>query len=133
MAPTNNQDDRRELQELNVKIGEAEKGRDADFLRTVLADDLYFRRASGVVVDRATYLVDLAKPENTYEYLVSEDVAVTVYESTAVASLRVRAKGTKDNTPFEGVYRNTRLFLKQPEGWRCAVWFNTRIEPPQDA
>jgi hypothetical protein len=116
-----------ELIELNIKIGEAEKQRQQDFLRHVLHDDLIFRRASGKIVNKQRYLAELSDQNNTYEYLISEEVKPTVYEGIAVVSLRVRAKGKRGNDSFEGVYRNIRLFLKD-HGWFCVVWFNTIID-----
>jgi hypothetical protein len=70
-------------------------------------------------------------PNNIYEYLHSEDVQASVYENTAAVSLRVRAKGTRGGTPFQGAFRNIWVFMKQPDspdGWQCHMWFNARIE-----
>jgi hypothetical protein len=117
----------KELIEVNIKIGEAEKTRDEDYLKRKLADDLIFRRASGKVVNKDQYLADLQDIANTYEYLISEDVKPTLYEGVAVISLRVRAKGKRRTGPFEGTYRNIRLFLRNKE-WQCVMWFNTSIE-----
>jgi hypothetical protein len=92
-----------------------------------VADDLSFRRANGAIVDKAAYLAGIQDPDNTYEYLHSEDVQASVYETTAVVSLRVRAKGMRGGAPFEGTFRNIRVFLRQP-AWQCTMWFNVRIE-----
>ena len=100
--------------------------RNEKFLREHLADNLVFRRASGQLVNKETYLAELVLPDNTYEFIHSEDVEVLVYdEDTALVSLRVWAKGKRSGTLFEGMYRNTRLFLKKQGKWQCAVWFNT--------
>lgn len=122
------------LIELNIKIGEAEERRDEAFLAGILADDLKFRRANGAVVDKAAYLAALREPANTYEYVRCEDVEAHVYENTAVVALKVRAKGARGGMPFEGTFRNIRVFLKQPGGqpdWRCYMWFNERIQVTQ--
>jgi hypothetical protein len=133
---SNKNDIENELIELNIKIGEAEKQRQEDFLKGVLADDLIFRRASGKVVNKVEYLADLVNPDNKYEYLISEDVQPTVfdvqptvYEDVVTVSLLVRAKGQLETKEFEGVYRNIRIFLKnENKGWQCVVWFNTVIQ-----
>jgi uncharacterized protein DUF4440 len=62
----------KELCDLARRMGEAEKDRDEAFFKTLLADKLTFRRASGVVVDKETFLKDLRNPVNTYETLESE-------------------------------------------------------------
>ena len=106
---------------------ETEKRRQENFLNDVLADDLIFRRASGKVVNKMEYIADLLKPDNTYEYLISENVKPTVYEDVAIVSLQVKAKGKRGESSFEGVYRNIRIFLKSNK-WQCVVWFNTVIQ-----
>jgi Domain of unknown function (DUF4440) len=127
MEQSSHGDVENELIELNIRIGEAEKKPDEAFLKRILADDLIFRRASGKVVNKKEYLEDLLNPDNTYEYLISEDVKPTVYEGLAVVSLRVRTKGKRGITNFEGTYRNIRLFLKNKE-WQCVMWFNIEIQ-----
>jgi hypothetical protein len=133
MQPTPQPAAEQELINLNMDIGEAEKQRDSDFLGSVLSDALKFRRANGTIVDKSTYLDDLQKPDNTYEYLISEDIEVQVYERVAVVTLRVRAKGTRVAKPFEGIFRNVRIFLKEQDkkpAWQLHFWFNVRIENP---
>lgn len=123
------------LEALNREIGEAEKRRDVTFLDGVLADALVFRRASGAIVNKGQYMADLVAPYNTYERLDSTQIEVTLHEDTAIVSLLVNAKGMRRNAEgqdveFEGIFRNTRIFLKSQDGndWRCSVWFNTKPE-----
>jgi len=115
---------------MNIAIGEAEKQRDEATLKCILANDLIFRRASGVVVDQATYLEELLKPENTYNYLCSEvvDVKLSKSQTAAIVTLHVRAKGKRGENPFEGVFRNIRFFRKEGQDWKCHVWFNEPLE-----
>lgn len=118
---------KRALIEMNVRMADEEKrGKDGTpFLDSVLDDALIFRRANGQVVGKAEYLEGLANPGNTYEYLRADAVEVALYEDTAVVSLRIAAKGVRAGQEFEGIFRNTRLFLYRKDGWRCALWFNT--------
>jgi len=118
------------LTQLNVAIGEAEKQRDKDTLDQILVNDLIFRRVSGVVVDKATYLEELLKPENTYNYLCSEvvDVNLSKSQNAAIVTLHVCAKGKRGENPFEGVFRNIRFFKKGEQGWQCHAWFNEPLE-----
>jgi hypothetical protein len=81
------------------------------YLEQVLADDLRFRRASGIIVNKKEYLEDLQNRENTYEYLVSEDVKPIVYEGVALLALRVRANGTLGIT-FPGYLSQYSVILK---------------------
>ena len=116
------------LVDLNAKVAEAEKSRDAEFFKATLSDGLTFRRADGRVVRKKEFLWDLVQPENAYEYLESEEIRAEVLGPVAIVTLRVRAKGQRGPNPFEGTYRNVRLFVKNEAGdaWQCAVWFNVR-------
>ena len=116
------------LERLNAQIGEAELRRDENFLRDVLADDLVFRRASGKVVTKDEYLTELVKPENKYDYLISEDINVKLNDDVALVSLFVRAKGRRGENEFEGKFRNLRIFLRKEDKWECLIWFNL---PPE--
>src|SRR5882724_2210962 len=104
------------LCDLARRMGEAEKGRDAEFFEALLAEKLTFRRASGAVVDKATFLNDLLNPENSYDMLESENVSAAVHEGVAVVTLLVRAKGMREGKkPFAGVFRNFRIFVHEPD------------------
>lgn len=119
-----------ELTQLNIDIGEAEKVRHRDMLDRILANDLIFRRASGIVIDKATYLEELLKPENTYDYLCSEVIEIKLNKSqnVAIVTLHVRAKGQRGNNSFEGIYRNIRYFRKKGKDWQCYKWLNKTLE-----
>ncbi len=119
------------LIELNQRIGEAEKGRDNQFMADILSDALRFRRANSIIHDKTQYLNDLINPANTYDRLKASNVEVVhSVENTAVVSLVVDAAGMREGKPFSGKYRNIRIFMKEvdtPHGWRCHMWFNTKI------
>jgi hypothetical protein len=122
--------DDKTLCDLARRMGEAEKGRDAEFFKPLLAEKLTFRRADKTVVDRKTFLEDLLNPENTYDLLESEDVSAAVHEGVAVVALLVRAKGMKKGKPFAGVFRNIRIFVHEPDKqqpWQLHSWFNVRV------
>jgi len=122
-----------ELTALNERIGEAEKMRDAEFLKAALSDNLRFRRANGTIVDKAIYLDDLMKPGNTTDELHSSHINAKIYGNLAVVDLMVGMKGMRCGNKLDGSFRNIRLFLKeagkQPQ-WQLHFWFNARIELP---
>lgn len=123
------------LCDLACRMGEAEKGGNAEFFRSLLAEKLTFRRASGAVVDKATFLKDFLNPANTYDLLESEVTSAQVFEGVAVVTLLVRAKGMREGKPFSGVFRNIRTFLLEPDHkdqpWQLHAWFNVRVSDLQ--
>jgi hypothetical protein len=115
-----------DLTQLNIDIGIAEKRGNHAALDSFLADDLIFRRASGIVVNKETYLQDLQNPKNSYKYLRSEvlDIKLSELQDSAIAIVQVKAKGKRGDTTFEGTYRNIRFFRKNGSSWQCYAWFN---------
>jgi len=116
-----------ELVELNRAFATAELAPDAGFFRRYLADDLQFRRAGGTVVDKTAFLKDLGAPGNTTERLDPGDIEVLLFkEDLALCSMVVRFKGVRGGKPVDGVFRNTRVFTRIDQVWKCALWFNTK-------
>jgi ketosteroid isomerase-like protein len=115
------------LTALNERFAVAERGRDEEFFRSVLADALVFRRANGTRVGKEQFVEGLMDESNRFDQLEAEDLEVVIYGTElALASLVVHAAGERAGERFEGDFRNTRLFVKEDGDWKCAVWFNTR-------
>ena len=100
------------------------------FFSTLLNQTLSFRRASGAVVTREEFLIDLADPANRRDRIapVGEPVC-RVYENTAVVSVLLDVVGVNGEEPIDGVYRNIRIFHRHTSAdpWHLMVWFNDRI------
>jgi Domain of unknown function (DUF4440) len=117
------------LTELNKAFAKAELAADVEFFRSYLTDGLRFRRATGNVVDKITFLKDLGVPENTNERLTVHQIEVQPYgEDFALCSMVVDFKGMRGGKQTEGTFRNTRAFVRSEGLWKCAVWFNS-VEP----
>ena len=93
----------RELTELNTAFAQAEFLASVEFFRHHLADGLRFRRASGTVVDKITFLKDLATPGNTNERLEARQIEVLPFGvDLAVCSMVVDFKGLRAGARAEG-------------------------------
>lgn len=127
----NSKTDEALLIEFNERIGHAEKARDDQFMRDILADTLRFRRADGTVVTKAKYIKELLNPKRTYSRLEVSEIKFTGYEgNAAVVSMIVDAAGIRNRKPFAGKYRNIRIFMKESNaiyGWKCHMWLNEKI------
>jgi len=116
----------KELTELNAAFARAELSADVEFFRCYLTDGLRFRRASGKVVGKVTFLKDLSDPGNTNERLDARQIEVLPYGLDLVlCSLIVDFKGSRGGVSVEGRFRNTRVFVRSEGSWKCAVWFNS--------
>jgi len=125
--PPTPSDEVRELITLNQRIGEAERTKDEQFLKSVLSENLRFRRANGTIVDKAIYIVDLMKPENTTDDLHSDDIVPRIHGNVAVVELSVKVKGMRGGKKLDCAFRNIRIFLREPAKqpqWQLHSWFN---------
>jgi ketosteroid isomerase-like protein len=119
-----------ELTALNQAFATAERTGDASFFRRHLADGLVFRRASGKTADKRTFLEDLVAEGNTNDLLEAEAIEVLPYgEDMALCSLLVRFKGIRGGKRADGLYRNSRVFVRSGGVWQCPLWFNTKEGP----
>ena len=102
---------------LNQRIGDAEERGDREFLDSILAPALAFRRAdpAGTVVDRTTFL-DGVKPGMRRSTEVES--VVRVGESRALVTCIVTAGMTGTAKRFH----NLRLFVRVGEEWKLLAW-----------
>lgn len=105
-------DDRYELEQLQLEIGRREKAGDRDGLDRNLAPALAFLRADGSVVDRDGYLATVqqspARP--------TEVTSVQLYGNRAVVECIVTRDGER--------FHNLRLFIRHEGRWKLLGWAN---------
>src|SRR5688500_12950158 len=118
------------IRDLNNAFRDAEFKRDIDWMTNILDDDLTFRRANGNFETKQSYLAWLSDLNNTYDLLENISMDISVHESgeLATAAVMVRASGKKgkEQTPYNGVNKNIRVFRKK-EGWKLITWYNEVI------
>ena len=122
----NNSGTEQELTELNEQMAEQERRGDdeaATFFRTILADDLIFRRASGAVVTKQQFLYDLTP--DAFEVLNSSINGIQVHGEVAVVTVMVEAK--RRGQEQEKQYLNVRRFVRRRGQWQLEGWLNTEM------
>lgn len=120
-------DELEQLKQLNLEIGRREKAGDGEYFTKLLADDLIFRRANGVMVDKSAFIDGLATVvENPYEQSDTRVENVTVNGTSAVVRAIVIAK--RRNMEHPGEFENVRVFQRENDDWRLAIWVNTKIQ-----
>ena len=111
----------RDLTSVNARILQAEEeGRPAD-LEPLLIEEFTIVRANGKKQSRQKFLKEV--PANANRGRVADRPDVRVYGECAVFTGRV----TTTRDPGSGRFWNTRLFVRDATGWRCAAWQVTRI------
>jgi hypothetical protein len=110
--------DTEDLQELNVRIGEAEHKGDKDFFKSTIAPVLAFRRASGAFVDRITFIDEVKESARRETKIESVNL---LGRNTAVVVCLVTAVERDQRKQFH----NTRLFVRSNDSaWRLLGWAN---------
>jgi len=119
--------DEKDLKKLNEQIAvmEQQRGPAAKaWFHRLLSDQLVFRRASGITVDKVAFLSGL-NDANAFTSRESERMKIIgLDDKRALVVLVVRATRSDGS---ENLYRNIRLFSKQSHGWMLECWYNYDI------
>lgn len=100
---------------------QSQKTNNPDIIAPALADKFVSTDPDGKFTDKAGMLADAkTRHYNTAEY---EDVHVTVYGNTAIATGGFKGRGTDaSGKPFEEHDRWTDTWVKMPDGkWQCVA------------
>jgi ketosteroid isomerase-like protein len=96
--------------------------RDVATLEKIWADDYVFVNALGEILTKAQRLANVKSGATKLESInKEEDIAVRVYQNSAVATSRVAIKGKYGGQPTSGQYRSTHVWVKGPEGWQLVA------------
>jgi len=105
---------------------QSQKTNNPDLVAPLLADTYVTTGADGKLLTKAQALA--AQKKRKYSSVDYEDVHVTVYGSTAIATGIYRGKGTGEGKSFDEVERWTDTWVKMPNGkWQCVADHNTTV------
>jgi hypothetical protein len=113
-------DEKSILKKLNLEIAAAEDRGDQQWLRSILAPELSFRRANGMVVGKEQFLKDVksrsaSKTEIESVEIYGKDRAVV----TCIVTLKIEGQ--------DASFHNVRLFVREASGWKLLGWANERL------
>lgn len=121
---------RQDLVSLTQRILKAEQAgasSDVAYLTTVLSDDLVFRRADKTVVDKATFLQNVASAAQKLTDREAFDIEVTVVGKAALVTLMVFAHANIDGQRRPRIFKNIRFFVDRGSGWLLEHWYNEEL------
>src|SRR4051794_36356118 len=101
-----------------LDMGRAEREGDIPALERYLHNDLTFRRVSGSIVDKQTFLKEVAERDRLDSEILEDEEEVADSPDSVVVTLIVRTRG--------GSFRNVRVFVRDYGAWRCKLWINTQ-------
>jgi ketosteroid isomerase-like protein len=119
-----------EVRQMIEKYRTALLKRDTSALEEIWADDYVFVTASGDVLTKAQRLENIKSGATTLDSINEEEnIAVRVYQNSAVATSRVTIKGQYGGQPTSGQYRSTHVWVKGPAGWQLVSNQLTTLAP----
>jgi ketosteroid isomerase-like protein len=111
-----------EVRQMIEKYRTALLQRDVATLEKIWADDYVFVNALGEILTKAQRLANVKSGATKLESInKEEDIAVRVYQNSAVATSRVAIKGKYGGQSTSGQYRSTLVWVKGPEGWQLVA------------
>ena len=111
--------DEQEVRQMIQKYRSALLQRDIPMLEKIWADDYVFVNASGEVLTKAQRLSNLKSGATSLDSINEEEnIAVRVYQNSAVVTSRVTLAGQYSGKQISGQYRSTLVWVKGPAGWQ---------------
>jgi uncharacterized protein (TIGR02246 family) len=113
---------------LEAQWMQSQKTNDPDLVAPLLADKIVLTNPDGKVANRAEALANAkATRYRTVEY---QDVKVTVFGDTAIATGGFKGAGTDESgKPFDTHERWTDTWVKMPDGkWQCVASHSSSVK-----
>ena len=103
---------------------------DPAYFERVLAEDYSGTGNNGAVTNKAQSVANTRSGNPKFESISYDDVTVRVYGNTAIVTGRATVKGRDRDQDISGQSQFTRVYVKQPGGWRLVAHHLTRIAQP---
>lgn len=109
---------------------EAMKQADIQALDRMLADDVIYVHASGMMETKRQHLEALSSGALRYLSIEPQDMKVRLYGDAAVVNGRAKMVVHAGGNDIPLDLRYTEVYVKQEGHWRLAAWQSTRIAAP---
>ena len=118
-----------EIEKLDQEWIKAVLSKDLAALDRMLAPDLVYAHASGVVDTKSTYLEKLRSGRQVYKSMEQRKVSVRRHGSaTAVTHSWMRVTGVNAQGPFDDKVMMLHVWVTSGGSWRLAAHQTTRVE-----
>lgn len=105
---------------------QSQRTNNTNLVAPLLADTFVSTDAEGKLLTKEQFLT--ATKQRKYSSVDYEDMHVTVYGTTAIATGVYKGKGTGEGKAFDEVERWTDTWVKMPNGkWQCVADHNTTV------
>jgi hypothetical protein len=114
---------------LDAERADAQVHQDFAVLERILADDLTYIHASGLVQNKADFIADLKSGKRSYKSIKNSDVNVRVVEGAAVISCRSQVEVVHEGKVNDISMRVTEVYAKRNGTWQLIAYQSTRLAP----
>ena len=116
-----------EIIELENRRVEAMTKQDAEALDEILADDLSYTHSSARIETKSEFIASLTSGRTKYQSLVRDDVKVSHYGDTVVATGRAKFHVNANGKDIKFQVRFTDVYAKRDDVWRMVAWQSTKF------
>lgn len=114
---------------LDSERAEAQIQRDFAALDRLLADDLTYIHASGLVQNKADFIADLKSNKRLYTSIKNSDVTVRLLKGVAVITARSDIHLVHEGKENDLSLRVTEVYAKRKGSWQLIAYQSTRLTP----
>jgi uncharacterized protein (TIGR02246 family) len=114
---------------LDNERSHAQMQQDFVALDRLMAEDLTYIHASGMVQGKAEFIADLKSGKRSYKSIKNSDVNVRVLEGAVVITARSDLQVVHDSKQNDFSVRVTEVYAKRNGGWQLIAYQSTRITP----
>lgn len=117
-----------EIEALEKSWQKAIVAKDTATLEKLLADDLLYGHASGILDTKPIYLDKLKSGRQKYASFEQRSLKIKLYGTTAVTHSWVRVTGFNQDGPFDDKIMMLHVWVKKPAGWQLAGHQTARVD-----
>ncbi len=121
-------DEETQIIQLERAWNQAEMGRDAGAMASLVDDTLTYVDYDGSIMNRTEYLRSVASPTSNPDHIYDEGMKVHIYNNAGVASGIYRETGISKGKPYTRRARFTDTWIKQNGQWKCVASQSTLVQ-----
>ena len=122
--------DQQILTQMELDWDAAMRGRNPDFIRTILADEFVAIYSDGTRGDKAHELSLAAEFNRDIESSTMDDFVVKVFGETAVVWMSQHVAGTSQGRQVTLTFRYVDVFVLRDGRWQCVSSQSTKVAAP---
>lgn len=106
---------------------EAMTTKNIDFLKNVLADDLFYTHSNGLTEDKTAHLENIRTGKLQYRSIQPEEMKLRLRRRSAIGTGIVNVTGVLNEKEFNIRLRYTDVYVKEKGKWRLVAWQSLKL------